>query len=721
MHAIDTAQAGTITSKRPRIRRTWFAAVAMFLAIVLAIGCGALVLMRAQWAEFDRTSTQSELELGALSKLQSEILEAEMPIGGILYELDRDGKLNAQWERWGAHVVAIDEQFKRLGVVMLGRDGDALEATRLEWVKVVEGVDYARSLWGTGEVAEALAQGTDPFGPTVWASLSKTERELATVAVASVERLRGKSAAAAQRRSIAEAMLAVSLLAAVALAAWSFRRLSRRVIHPLLKLRATVGLLRDGEPGSFEVGPDAGMEVAELATAMSELAFTVNKSQVRLRDQANTDGLTGLANRRAFENVLDRATTFGPNYQTAVLMIDIDDFKCVNDSMGHAAGDELLVAIAGRMSAAARRHDTVARLGGDEFAIIIEGDDALGSATALARRLLLSMEQPITVQGQTVTASCSIGVADSNGLAAADDLVRRADGAMYAAKGRGKACLETFDPLLHAHMLSRSELRADLRRAAKDDQLVAHYQPVVDLETNEVIGLEALVRWQHPERGLLMPGDFIDLAEESGDIVSIGDWIIERACQDLADYQPKSSRGDALWMSVNLSPRQLLGGTLSATVGAALRRHGLRHSSLILEITEAALLTDSVLAAKVLDKLRAEGVRIAIDDFGTGFSSLQYLSRLPVDILKIDRSFVTQSGDHANADVILSSIVSMGNGLGLDIIAEGIELTSELAHLRALGPMAGQGYLLARPMAADKVPQHLHRVASGAVLQETSR
>ena len=245
---------------------------------------------------------------------------------------------------------------------------------------------------------------------------------------------------------------------------------------------------------------------------------------------------------------------------------------------------------------------------------------------------------------------------------------------------------------------------------------MAHYQPIVDLATDEIIGLEALVRWQHPERGLLMPGDFIDLAEESGDIVGIGDWIIERACQDLAFYQPRSARGDALWMAVNLSPRQVLGGTLAATVGAALRRHGLKHSSLILEITEAALLTDSDLAARVLNELRAEGARIAIDDFGTGFSSLQYLSRLPVDILKIDRSFVTQSGDHANADVILSSIVSMGNGLGLGIIAEGIELTSELTRLRALGPMAGQGYLLARPITADKVPQHLHRVG-GAVLQ----
>jgi predicted signal transduction protein with EAL and GGDEF domain len=344
----------------------------------------------------------------------------------------------------------------------------------------------------------------------------------------------------------------------------------------------------------------------------------------------------------------------------------------------------------------------VARLGGDEFAVVVQAHDAASTAAVVAERILSSLQQTIAVEETAVHIDCSIGIAlGAPQSASAEQLLRNADIAMYTAKSRGKHCFELFDRSMHRSMLSHIELKEDLARAVERDELELHYQPIIDLASRTVLGFEALVRWRHPTRGLLPPPEFIGLAEETGDIVAIGGWVINQACQDLARFRATSGQ-PKLWMAVNVSARQLMADALNEVVREALHRHDIDGASLILEITEQAVITDTERACRILTQLRAEGVKVAIDDFGTGFSSLGSLRALPVDIIKIDRSFVADNGINADPAVMLEAIVTLGQGLGVELIAEGIENDAELDRLRRLGCTTGQGYLIARPMPADQ-------------------
>jgi diguanylate cyclase (GGDEF)-like protein len=435
----------------------------------------------------------------------------------------------------------------------------------------------------------------------------------------------------------------------------------------------------------------------------------------RLSEGGFLDALTGLANRHLFEDRVARAVRAGgPTGRVAVLCLDLDEFKTVNDSLGHAAGDALLVAVATRLRTCVRPGDTVARLGGDEFAVLLTDTDEPG-ARAVADRILSSLRAPFFVEGKEIFTGVSIGHASSIDQEDAGAILRSADAALYAAKRGGKRRYESFLPSMHTEVLSRLEVHAELQRALERGELLLHYQPINDLATGNVVAVEALVRWNHPRRGILLPTDFVALAEETGLIVPIGHFVIAEACRQARAWQLERPESAQLGLSVNLSPRQLLEPHLVDQVARALEQSGLSPSSLVLEITESVLLYDREAALETLTELRSLGVQLALDDFGTGYSSLIYLRHFPIDILKIARSFVEGVAAGPKELALARAIVQLGRPLGLRVIAEGIETAEQLAVLRSLGVELGQGYHFAMPLPADAVGELLAtRILSAA-------
>ncbi len=390
-----------------------------------------------------------------------------------------------------------------------------------------------------------------------------------------------------------------------------------------------------------------------------------------------------------------------------MLFLDVDDFKAINDSLGHDAGDAALVEVAKCVSNSLRSSDTAARLGGDEFVVLLEDLDGR-NAIEVAERILGDLRGPLMVGGQELTVRASIGISIFAGASTADaeELIRDADAAMYVAKRDDKGSIRLFEPEMHASVLARIELRADLERALENDQFELHYQPVVSLSTGQTTGVEALLRWHHPVRGLVAPLDFIPLAEESGQIVPIGRWVLREACRQAVALRHFSSDAGPLYMCVNLSVRQLQHSDIVSHVKGALIDSGLEPGLLTLEITESILIEDPESTIVKLSEFRALGVRVAMDDFGTGYSSLSYLSRFPLDVIKMDRAFLSPAAMKDGA-ALSGAIVGLGDSLGLQVIAEGIELEEQMERLRDLGCGFGQGFYFARPMKLDKLVAHL--------------
>jgi diguanylate cyclase (GGDEF)-like protein len=384
-----------------------------------------------------------------------------------------------------------------------------------------------------------------------------------------------------------------------------------------------------------------------------------------------------------------------------VLLIDLDDFKTVNDSLGHTTGDQLLIAVADRLRTVLRPPDTVARLGGDEFAVVLEDVESGETVTGVADRIVEVLNGPFVLDSTVMRIHASTGIvvagADSE---SADVLLGRADVAMYRAKSRGKGCWELFEPSMQTAVQERHRLKLLLQRAVDRGSLFLQYQPIVDLEREGMVGVEALVRWEHPTRGLISPDEFIPLAEESGLILQMGREVLEQACRQAAVWQ-RSVPGFV--MSVNVSARQLQEPDFAAEIAQLLHRTGLSPARLILEITERAMVTDEATTRGALARLRSLGVRVAIDDFGTGYSSLSCLRDLPVDILKIAKPFVDGLGEAEQDRAFVTAIVRMAQILELDIIAEGIERPDQLALLQGLRCGLGQGYLLGRPMSSGGI------------------
>ena len=424
----------------------------------------------------------------------------------------------------------------------------------------------------------------------------------------------------------------------------------------------------------------------------------------QITHQAFHDALTGLPNRSLLADRLERALTRTrrrDEYQYAVLMIDLNKFKGINDTLGHAAGDMLLQEMARRLSGCVRSMDTVARLGGDEFAVILEELKSKKEVMTVVERIGATLCQPFCLCGATVSPGASIGIVlHTREYASSEDVLRDADIAMYRAKEQGRASM-IFDPSMHREILEAISLEADLREALTQGQLLLHYQPIVEVKDGRIVGFEALVRWDHPTRGLVPPGKFIPMAEETGLIVPLGRFVIEEACRQLRTWQLEVPGAQDLSVSVNVSCRQFVKDGLVEHVSGVLAETGLPPSCLKLEITESVLMHDAQLTAHELTRLKALGVKIAIDDFGTGYSSLSYLRQLPIDQLKIDRSFISGQDCNDESQEIVKSIISLARSLGLTVVAEGVECADQLDRLRLAECDKAQGFMFSRPV--DKV------------------
>jgi diguanylate cyclase (GGDEF)-like protein/PAS domain S-box-containing protein len=459
--------------------------------------------------------------------------------------------------------------------------------------------------------------------------------------------------------------------------------------------------------------------LAVLASVGSQFGEFLRRrrAEERLAHQALHDELTGLPNRGLLldrlRHALARAGRDGST--VCVLFLDLDDFKLVNDTLGHAVGDELLVAVAARLRTALRDSDTVGRLdaemvarfGGDEFVILCEGLDHEGDAVCIAERLGRELARPIVLADRELVVTASLGLALSAGERSTPDaLVRDADAAMYRAKERGRGLYEIFDEATRSRVLARLGMETELRRALERDELRLFYQPIVTLQNGAIPGVEALVRWQHPDRGLIGPADFIPFAEQSTLIHSIGRWVLDEACRQAARWSRERPGLPAIAVSVNLSSRQLADRHLVTAIAATLDETGVDPGLLTLEITESLLVQDMTSAVETLEALKALGVRLSLDDFGTGYSSLSYLTALPLDVLKLDRSFVSQLGTDADP-AIVAAVCEMAVALGMTVVAEGVELPAQLAILRELGCRFAQGYLFARPLPPEELREVL--------------
>ncbi|MGE5596437.1 MAG: putative bifunctional diguanylate cyclase/phosphodiesterase [Hyphomicrobiales bacterium] len=422
----------------------------------------------------------------------------------------------------------------------------------------------------------------------------------------------------------------------------------------------------------------------------------------RLLDQALRDPLSGLVNRRGFGERLDeRLHDAEAGSPVAVLFLDLDNFKEVNDTLGHANGDRLLAEVGRRIRACVRPGDTVARLGGDEFAILVSELVSPEAASAMAGRILNSVQRPLLLGDSQVTVRASVGIAIGDGAARdCDVLLRQADLAMYRAKAEGKGCFRVFEPEMLSSTMDRHELLNDLRAGIDREEFVLHYQPMVTLGDGQPAGVEALVRWQHPRRGLLGPGEFVPLAEETGTIVPLGRWVLREACRQAAEWIRSFPICENWTMSVNVSVKQLQQPEFIDEVRDALNRSGLLPPRLVLEMTESVMVRDPELMRERLEALKALGVRLAVDDFATGYSSLTYLREFPVDLLKIDRSFVGDIGVVAPEQELARVIIELGKTLGISVVAEGIERPDQFGRLRELQCELGQGFYFAKPLGA---------------------
>ena len=511
-------------------------------------------------------------------------------------------------------------------------------------------------------------------------------------------------------------------------------------LRPLMALLAFTGLLMLGGSivvwdvasavsraarlvgSSHRIDPDAAVsdrrdDIGALLASFSRMSVTIERQAEELRRvparldelarQAFRDSLTSLANRALFMDRLGHAlvrTERRADY-IAVLFLDLDRFKVVNDSLGHAVGDQLLIEVGRRLKDCVRPEDTVARLGGDEFGIMLEGLTGVVGATQVAERITEHFERPFIADGREVFITGSIGIALSpSPQTAPEQLLRHADLAMYQAKNRGEVHYVVHDGNTNAPALELLDLEMDLRGAMPRNEFILHYQPVIDLDTNRIIGLEALIRWAHPRRGLLMPADFISLTEETGLIVPIGQWVLGEACRQLRDWERLVPADAPLAIAVNLSAKQMHHATVLGEVKDILRASGLAPDRLMLEITESAMMDDDRAALDRLTALRRVGVRLALDDFGTGYSALNRLKHVPADVLKIDQSFVDGLEDRPEDTEIVRAVINVAKSLRLRVVAEGIETEQQAARLRAMGCDYGQGFFFARPLPPEHIP-----------------
>lgn len=470
---------------------------------------------------------------------------------------------------------------------------------------------------------------------------------------------------------------------------------------------------------SVSMARDAYNRSAHLIFQIQDITDR-KRAEERLLHDAFHDALTNLPNRALFMDHLKLAiarSQRNEDHRFAVLYIDLDRFKIINDSLGHMIGDQLLVGTAQRLEAALRPGDTIARLGGDEFTVLLEDIKDDSDVIYIAERIQKELTLPFKLNEREVFTTVSIGIAlSSKDYSRAEEMLRDADTAMYRAKSQGRASYEIFDKAMHAHAVKLLQLETDLRRAVERQEFCVYYQPIVALETNRLCGFEALVRWNHPECGFISPGDFIPVAEETGLIVPIGEWVLRESCRQMQRWQAILPADPPLFMSVNLSGKQFAQPDLINRVASILKETGMDARYLKLEITESVVMENIETATEMLRQLRSLGARISIDDFGTGYSSLSYLHRFPINTLKIDRSFVTKMADNNENTEIVRTIVVLAQNLGMDVVAEGVETKEQLELLRSLGCENGQGYYFSRPVDSENAAKFIGDTYSEAMI-----
>ncbi len=503
--------------------------------------------------------------------------------------------------------------------------------------------------------------------------------------------------------------------------------LVRIVTHPINKLVNATRMIASGNLG-YTIDHQGKDEFGELAAHFNSMSLSLKDGYAKLQQEiaerrksekqhaydAFHDALTGLPNRALFMDRLEHVITAShrrpgtPYY--AVLFLDMDRFKVINDSLGHTIGDKVLIAVGHKLADCIRPGDTVARLGGDEFAILLENITELSHAIEVAERIKKKLSIPIDIKGHEVFASVSIGITlGTDEYERSEQVLRDADIAMYEAKGQGKSSYEIFDAKMHANIMDRMQLETDLRKAIELNEFTLYYQPIMNLKTQQLTGFEALVRWNHPKRGLIYPLEFIPLAEENNLIYPIGEWILREACRELKLLQTQHPTVPPLTMSINISRKQFSREDLAEKLSGYLAEFGVDPHTLALEITESMIMQNVDVAVKTMKQLRTMGVQLHIDDFGTGHSSLSYLHQFPVNALKIDRSFINRLSADGTNNEIITSIISLAKSLNCDVIAEGVEMEHQLSNIQELRCGYGQGFLFARPMAFPAIENWIQK------------
>jgi diguanylate cyclase (GGDEF)-like protein len=681
--------------RRSSLRREWSRAFVIMLALVLVSAVATIVGVRGLVGQVRGTARQLHRESSTVSVLSADLVDHEEIAHKLLSNepVDRVAFVEQQAE--------ISRLFVQAIAVFPATNG--MKATVVAAQKSWQAGLTAYGLWGAQ--VQTLAGDHSAENPTFGASSDDTDAMLAGLEGPSLDAMnRGLSHAGDLEAALIGSL---SFLFALAFAATVYfrRRMVKDLLRPVTNMHEGVLKLRGGEY-EHRIAVARHDELGDLTDAFNGMAGALHISHLALTQRATHDSLTGLLNRASLTERL--AASFGPSADRravleSVLFIDVDDFKEVNDTLGHEGGDALLVQLANRLQACVRPQDMVARLGGDEFAIVVAEDahDDGAVASRIAERILDDLRSPFTVNGLALVVSVSIGAAHRRpDTVDAAEMLRSADFAMYMAKGSGKNRYQLFDSQVRDGLVERTTLKTELAAAVDADELRLDYQPVVDLRSGAIVGVEALVRWEHPTRGRLTPADFIALAEETGDIAAIGCWALRTAASQLQVWRERIVGYSDLWVAVNVSPFQLANPDSVAAIEGVLADPALDPRHIVLEITETALTSDIAGGVAALNALKALGVRIAIDDFGSGFSSLSTLTDLPVDILKIDRSFVSGSASSTPSVPMLESILDLARKFSLDVVAEGIEDREQCQLLQDLGCKLGQGFLLARPMPA---------------------
>jgi diguanylate cyclase (GGDEF)-like protein len=675
------------SDSRPRtrsLRSRWNRAFALLTAIVIVSGLAGLVGTKLVVDTFRGSALRMASEGATSAQLRAEVVAQSVLVSSPVTPTwsDELATARAQTGEYFAQAIAVENtpQAKSL-----------LEQSLQEWRAIV-----------SSEGAPGRPQPVAVRGLAVSTHAPKALAFLDRAALVNRAAVRDDLASATRTYQEALAVLAFLDLLALAVAVALSRRLSTQVLRPLGALRDSTNELAAGQL-DHRVVLDRDDELGDLAVSFNAMADSMAGSQRSLTLEANTDSLSGLANRAAFsarlQASLDRTDRRGIQ---ALLFVDLDDFKDVNDTLGHAAGDELLRVVAARLSAAVRPGDAVSRLGGDEFAVLLDSLPHRAFAREVAQRIVTALSEPVRLGDRWAHVGASVGLAMCRPDSTLVGIMREADVAMYAAKAKGKNRVEAYDADLDELTIARHNLRSELQGVAARGELVLEYQPVVDLDTGFPVGVEALVRWQHPTRGLLPPSEFVEAAEQTGAIVEIGTFVLETAARQVRFWQRRYGLPE-FWLAVNVSVCQLDRPRFAQEVGRILRRARFDPRALVLEVTETVLADPKGEVAQTLASLRETGARVALDDFGTGYASIGYLRRLPLDILKIDRSFVAGTSADSQANALLEAIVAMAERLGLEVVPEGIEEVDQLTRLRAMGCHIGQGFLLSRPMTVDGI------------------